>query len=150
MGWWQRWDQGEKPWVTPVDSATGPALLPDDQIPLRYLPRQSYQASLNFHDTFRPTGNLELWFDLGVRGRDAMAVPFPEEVPIGDEGETRWVPTTVPFYQNWFVRLQVRIVTVRAFIMWENFTVRDQNQDFPGRILPATRSMYGVRWTMWN
>ena len=150
VGWWQQWDQGEKPWTTPADSAAEPELLPENEAPLRYLPRQSYQASLNFHDTFLPTENLELWFDLGVRGRDAMAVPFPEEVPIGDEGDVRLVPTTVPFYQNWFVRLQVRIVTVRVFISWENFMVRDQNQDFPGRFLPATRSMYGVRWTMWN
>ena len=150
VGWWQQWDQGEKPWTTPADSAAEPELLPENEAPLRYLPRQSYQASLNFHDTFLPTENLELWFDLGVRGRDAMAVPFPEEVSIGDEGDVRLVPTTVPFYQNWFVRLQIRIVTVRVFISWENFMVRDQNQDFPGRFLPATRSMYGVRWTMWN
>jgi hypothetical protein len=56
----------------------------------------------------------------------------------------------VPFYQSWFVRLQIRVVTVRAFIMWENFTIRQRNQDIPGRIFPATRSIYGVRWTMWN
>jgi hypothetical protein len=79
-----------------------------------------------------------------------MAVPFPEEVETGEEGEVRLVNNTVPFYQNWFVRLQIRIVTVRAFIMWENFTIRQQNQDFPGRILPQTRSLYGVRWTLWN
>ncbi len=66
------------------------------------------------------------------------------------EGATRMVPTMVPFYQSWFVRLQLRIVTVRAFIMWENFTIRQRNQDFPGRILPSTRSFYGVRWTLWN
>ncbi len=61
-----------------------------------------------------------------------------------------WFPPLVPFYQSWFVRLQIRIVTVRAFIMWENFTLRQRNQDFPDRILPATRSLYGVRWTLWN
>jgi hypothetical protein len=59
-------------------------------------------------------------------------------------------PASVPFYQNWFVRLQIRIVTVRAFFMWENFTIRQRNQDFPERILPATRSIYGVRWTLRN
>ena len=121
-------------------------------MPWRYLPTQSYQASLNFHDTFYPTGNLEVWFDLGVQGRDPMAVPFFEEVEVGvgEEGQVRSVPAMVPFYQSWFVRLQIRIVTVRAFIMWENFTVRQRNQDLPGRILPATRSLYGVRWTLWN
>lgn len=150
VGWWQRWDQADDVWTTPADTTTSPELLPEDKIPWRYLPRQSYQASLSFHDTFYPTGNLEVWFDLGVRGRDPMAVPFPEEVEVGEEGDIRMVPTMVPFYQSWFVRLQLRIVTVRAFIMWENFTIRQRNQDFPDRILPSTRSFYGVRWTLWN
>ncbi len=150
VGWWQKWDQAEDMWTTPKDSAASPELLPETKIPWRYLPRQSYQASLSFHDTFYPTGNLEVWFDLGVRGRDPMAVPFLEEIEVGDDEDPRMVPTMVPFYQSWFVRLQVRIVTVRAFIMWENFTIRQQNQDFPDRNLPSTRSFYGVRWTLWN
>jgi hypothetical protein len=150
VGWWQRWDQAEDVWTTPEDTTASPELVPEDKVPWRYLPRQSYQASLSFHDTFFPTGNLELWFDLGVRGRDPMAVPFPEEIEVGEEGDTRVIPTMVPFYQSWFVRLQIRIVTVRAFIVWENFTIRQQNQDYPGRIFPATRSLYGVRWTLWN
>jgi len=149
-GWWQKWDQVESVWLPQEDTTVAPELVPDKKVPWRYLPRQSYQASVGFHDTFLPTGNFELWFDLGVRGRDPMAVPFPEEVEVGDEGETRMVPAMVPFYQSWFVRLQVRIVTVRAFISWENFMVRQQNQDFPERILPATRSLYGVRWTLRN
>ncbi|MBT8395794.1 MAG: hypothetical protein KJN92_02455, partial [Gemmatimonadetes bacterium] len=149
-GWWQKWDQAEGVWTTPADTTEVPELVPEKEIPWRYLPRQSYQASLSFHDTFKESGNLEVWFDLGVRGRDPMAVPFFEDVQVGEEEETRTVPTMVPFYQNWFVRVQIRIVTVRAYFLWENFTVRDQNQDYPGRILPATRSQYGVRWTLWN
>ncbi len=150
VGWWQKWDQADDVWTTPGDTTVSPELLPEDKIPWRYLPRQSYQASLSFHDTFYPTGNLEVWFDLGVRGRDPMAVPAMEEFAIGDEGEARMVPTIVPFYQSWFARLQLRIVTVRAFIMWENFTIRQRNQDFPDRLLPSTRSFYGIRWTLWN
>lgn len=149
VGWWQKWDQAEDVWTSPQDTTADPELVPESKVPWRYLPRQSYQASLSFHDTFFPTGNLEVWFDLGVRGRDPMAVPFMEEVPVGEE-EVRWVPTMVPFYQSWFARIQVRIVTVRAYFMWENFTLRQRNQDFPDRLLPATRSQYGVRWTLWN
>jgi hypothetical protein len=55
-----------------------------------------------------------------------------------------------PFTQSWFARVQVRVVTVRVFIQWENFTFRDENADLPGRVQPQTRVMYGVRWTMWN
>jgi len=57
---------------------------------------------------------------------------------------------SVPFYQNWYARIQARIVTVRIFIGWENFAIRRDLQSFPGRLLPATRATYGLRWTMWN
>jgi hypothetical protein len=153
-GWWQRWDQAEDVLTAPADSTVSPTLVTDSEMPWRYLPRQSYQASLSFHDTFYPTGNLEVWFDLGVRGRDPMALPFQDddvwaEYGTGEE-DPRFVPQMAPFYQSWFVRLQIRIMTVRIFFMWDNFSVRQANQDFPGRILPATRSLYGVRWTLWN
>jgi hypothetical protein len=153
LGSYQWWDQAENVLASPKDSLgqggdLPGAPLPDEEMPWRYLPRRSYEASLSFHDTFYPTGNLEVWFDLGVKGRDPMVVPFSEAVEAAGGSVT--VPTTVPFYQGWFVRLQIRVVTVRAFVMWENFTVRQRNQDFPGRILPPTRSLYGVRWTMWN
>jgi hypothetical protein len=148
VGSYQWWDQAEE-----VASPGGDVSTPDEfasggKVPWRYLPRQSYRASVSFHDTFFPTENLEIWFDLGVQGRDPMVVPFPEEVSSGQAATG--LPAVVPFYQSWFVRLQIRVVTVRAFIMWENFTVRQRNQDIPGRIFPATRSLYGVRWTMWN
>jgi hypothetical protein len=148
VGSYQQWDQAEDAWTTPEDSLGVPELLPEDEAPWRYLPRRSYQGAISFHDTFLPTENLEVWFDLGAWGRDPMTVPFPEEILVGEE--TRYVQPTVPFYQNWFVRLQVRVVTVRVFIVWENFTLRAGNQDFPGRLQPATRSVYGVRWTIWN
>jgi hypothetical protein len=56
----------------------------------------------------------------------------------------------VPFYQSWYTDVQVRVLTVHLFIRWENFTLRQRLQDFPGRVLPYTRSVYGVKWIMWN
>lgn len=112
-----------------------------------YLPRRTWHGALSFHDTFYPTENLEVWFDVVVRGRDRMPVSLPAEpgpaIPPFD-------PAVVPFDQSWAVRLQIRVVTVRLFAGWENFTLRQENQDFPGRVLPATRATYGVRWTLWN
>ncbi|MEX0935828.1 MAG: Plug domain-containing protein [Gemmatimonadota bacterium] len=105
----------------------------------RYLPRRTYQGRISFHDVFLESGNLEVWTDVGVWGRDPMSVP------TGSGGLA-----TVPFHQSWFARLQIRVVSVRAFVRWENFTLRPGNQDFPGRLLPQTRVMYGIRWTMWN
>ncbi|MFW5904972.1 MAG: hypothetical protein ACOCUZ_02025, partial [bacterium] len=107
----------------------------------RYAPRRSYQAQVRFHDVFLDTRNLEVWSEIGVRGRDGMPVPFADEAQE---------PARVPFGQSWYARLQIRVVSVRVFVLWENFTLRDSNQDLPGRILPQTRAMYGVRWTLWN
>ena len=147
IGSYQWWDQAEAAALPGGDPTPGET-PPEGKDPWRYLPRQSYLASLSFHDSFFPTENLEVWFDLGVQGRDPMVVPFFEDSSGGQTAGG--VPAMVPFYQSWFVRLQIRVVTVRAFIMWENFTIRQRNQDLPGRIFPATRSLYGVRWTMWN
>jgi hypothetical protein len=159
VGSYQWWDQAEDVWTTPADSLEAPVPLPQKDMPWRYLPRRNYHAAISFHDSFYTNGNLELWFDLGVAGRDPMATPFIETLEVdpdspegepGDEMSASALPYMVPFAQSWFVRLQVKVVTVRVFIMWENFTMRQRNQDFPGRIQPASRSLYGVRWTMWN
>jgi len=124
-GWTQQWgvDNPEGPWP--------------------FLPARSYEARLAFHDTFFPTGNLEVHFDVGARGRDGMLVWAPDE-----EGEV--VPTAVPFLQSWSARLQIRVVTVRIFLVWENVTLRPENRDIPARNLPQTRAIYGLRWTLWN
>ncbi|MEX0980006.1 MAG: hypothetical protein WDZ89_02865, partial [Gemmatimonadota bacterium] len=127
-------------------SATGSAHFWNDEEVWRYLPRRSYDARIAFHDVFLPTENLEVWADVGVRGRDPMAVPI--------EGDTNpWLDTnlvTVPFDQSWFLRLQIRVVTVRVFVDWENITIRQRNQDYPDRLMPYTRTTYGVRWSLWN
>ena len=111
-----------------------------------YLPEWIYRGAFVFHDAFLPTENLELWGTLGVRGRDPMSVRVegdPDEA--GDPTLAR-----VPFFQSWYARIQVRVVSVMIFVSWENFTVRESLQDFPERVLPATRAFYGVRWVMRN
>ena len=55
-----------------------------------------------------------------------------------------------PFQQSWFGRFQVRVSSIRLFLLWDNLTLRGANQDYPGRVLPQTRAMYGIRWTLWN
>jgi hypothetical protein len=111
----------------------------------RYLPERTWTGQLNwFHEGY--DGNLEVWADVGVRGRDPMAVPVSD----GLGGVDGALPGEAPFTQSWFARLQFRVVTVRVFIHWENFTFRPDNADLPDRLQPQTRVMYGVRWTMWN
>ncbi len=116
-----------------------------------YLPRRIYQGAFVFHDTFLSTGDLELWFTVGVRGRDPMSVRrVSSQTTDPETGATSIELAGVPFYQDWYGLIQIRIVTVRLFIGWDNFAIRRNLQDFPDRVLPLTRSYYGVRWTMWN
>jgi TonB-dependent Receptor Plug Domain len=111
-----------------------------------YLPRRIYRGAFRYHRTFLDSENLELWWTLGVRGHDPMTVQ-----QLGEEDEDGNRPLqTVPFYQSWYGRIQVRVVTMQIFIGWENFTIRRNLQSFPGRLLPITRSFYGIRWTLWN
>ena len=105
-------------------------------------PARIYRGGLTFHDTFYPTGNLEITGSLVVEGRDPMLLPLPDPV-TGSAAR-------VPFYQSWNAHLQIRVVTVRIFIRWDNLFIRTNNQDLPDRILPRTRAMYGVRWTLTN
>lgn len=105
-------------------------------------PERIYRGGLAFHDTFYPTGNLEITANFQVEGRDPMLLPLPDPT-TGD-------PLRVPFYQSWNADLQIRVVTVRVFIRWDNLFLRPENQDIPGRLLPRTRAMYGVRWTLTN
>jgi len=124
-------------------SAVGSLQLWNVDAEWRYLPEQIYQSRITFHDLFFPSQNLEVWADLGVRGRDPMLVPVLPELggPTLEE---------VPFQQSWFGRLQIRVASARVFVLWDNLTLRPENQDYPGRLLPQTRAMYGIRWTMWN
>ena len=113
-----------------------------------YFPDHVYRGSFSFHRIFRASGNFELWIDLGAQGRSSMTVPLATEAEGGEVGEL--VPSTVPFYQNWYFRLQMRFLSLNIFATIDNLTVRANNQDVPGRLLPGTRSLYGVRWTFWN
>lgn len=115
----------------------------------RYLPERAYQAAVGVHNQYK-AGNLEVWGSIGVEGRGPMAVPLAHpSFPEPAEGELP-VLVEVPFYQSWKALIQVRVLTVRLFVAWENLTVRRNNQDFPDRVLPIFRAHYGVRWTLWN
>jgi len=116
--------------------------------PWSYLPERIYQGAVVFHRSFLESENFEMWLNVGVVGHDPMTTRQLVEDPEGEAGAMMY--GTVPFYQSWYTRLQLRIVTVRIFLGWDNFTVRRDLQDFSGRLLPITRAYYGIRWTMWN
>lgn len=112
-----------------------------------FRPEEIYRGGIRFHRVYYDTGNFEFWWGIQAVGRSAMQLPFADaDLSTADQ----MVPVTVPFQQTWDAYLQIRVVTVRIFLRFENLGVRERNQDFPGRILPATRAIYGVRWTLWN
>lgn len=111
-----------------------------------YLPERAYEGSLRYHGLpMESSENLEIWIAAGVQGRDPMLTALP-----GGEGTPPPGLSEVPFEQSWFAYFQIRIVTVRAFFRFENLSVRQSNQDLPGRLLPQFRAMYGIRWILWN
>ena len=116
-----------------------------------YLPRRTYGGALSFHRTYLASENLEWWWTIGVHGHDPMTVRRVVDPTLDDEGQLLGPElASVPSYQNWYLRLQLRIVSFRIFVGWENFTVRRNLQSFPDRLLPITRAVYGIRWTLWN
>lgn len=107
-----------------------------------YLPRRIYRGSFEFHRVYLESGNFELWWSVGVRGHDPSSVFVSSGGVDGLE--------TVPFYQNWYGRITARIIDVRLFLTWDNFAIRRNLQNFPGRLQPPTRSFFGLRWDLWN
>ena len=132
----------------------------DEEAPdWRYLPSESWNGRLGYHNTFLPTENFEIWTEVGLEGREPMVVPLEAEDPedgvpvpgeVPEERERAPGFLTVPYHQSWYFRLQIRILTFRLFILTENFTAERELQDFPERFLPGGRSIYGIKWTLWN
>ncbi len=113
-----------------------------------YFPDHLYRAGLSFRNTYRESGGFQLWVDLGVQGRSAMHVPVSDPLVTGAGVDA--APASVPFYQSWYFRLQMRILSLNIFATVDNLSLRENNQDLPGRLLLRTRSLYGVRWSFWN
>ncbi len=113
---------------------------------LAYLPKRLWDGALAYHGIFKESRNLELWGGLGVTSRDLM--------PIGilELGGDPTVPDLieVPRSEEWYIHIQVRIVTVNFFVRWENVRRKSDNVDFPDRRQPQARTLYGVRWLLNN
>jgi hypothetical protein len=136
-------------------SVVGSLMEWQEEAPWR--PARRYGGGLDFANRYYG-GQLEIRGHVKVEGRDAMQIPFLDpDAPTVDPGDGTGEPVPldavyerVPFYQSWNAWLHIRIQTVRIFVRWENLFLRPANQDYPGRILPRTRAVYGVRWTFWN
>ena len=73
-------------------------------------------------------------------------------IAVLESGGDPTVPdlVVVPFSEEWYTHIQVRIVTLNLFIRWENIRGKSDNVDFPDRQQPRFRTIYGIRWVMNN
>lgn len=104
-----------------------------------YLPEHQWEAALVYHHLPLPSGNLELYLRAEQRYRSGMAVPG-DTVPVAIVAPSR---TTN-------LELSIRVVTVRAFVRWENLLNRFGQQDLPGFPFPRQNILYGVKWEFRN
>ena len=110
-----------------------------------YLPKRSWKGALTYYGLFKESENLEVWGTVGVTSRDSMLLPISSV-----EGDPTSGLARAPFFQYWCAFVQVRIVTVSFFVRWENLTGKPDNFEYPDRLQPRFRTLYGVRWTMNN
>jgi hypothetical protein len=104
-----------------------------------YLPEEEGAAALTFtgtylEDHFEPTARLEATYRGGSL---APAVA----------GETL---VAVQPYAMLNFALQLRILDVRAFFVYENILNELEAAQIPGRLLPSARTLYGIRWFFRN
>ncbi|HEX9107210.1 MAG TPA: Plug domain-containing protein, partial [Longimicrobiales bacterium] len=106
-----------------------------------YVPQQQYRASLVYHQSPLASGHLELYARLDARSRGISYLPAAPTTPV-------LAVNTVDFY------LQIRVLDLRMFFQESAFTTQKGTlTDFPasfGRIIPAPRIFYGIRWQFFN
>ncbi|NIQ52520.1 MAG: hypothetical protein GWN71_03425, partial [Gammaproteobacteria bacterium] len=107
--------------------------------PWIYLPEENWRAALVYSHSPLPSGNLEILARLESRHRSAMTVAAPG-------GAT----AEVPAFTSFDAYLQIRVLSVRAFVRWDNLRLSPGIQDFPERAFPRQRVFYGVKWEFWN
>lgn len=104
-----------------------------------YLPTQEWYAALEYHDLYY-TGNLEPTLRLEARSRGQSLVPDPE---------TSAFAAINPAYTTLNVYFQLRVIDVRAYLLFENVLGDELVADLPGRV-HRSRLLYGVRWHFRN
>lgn len=112
-----------------------------------YLPRHQWKAALLYHHFPIPSGNLELYSRIEHVFRGSMVAPVYEA-----DGWSVARPATVPAYRATNAELVIRVLSVRAFVRWDNVLHRLQQSDLPGTAywLPGQNLTYGVKWTFTN
>jgi hypothetical protein len=103
-----------------------------------YLPSEHWSAALVYHHLPLPSGNLEIYARAEHVLRAGMAAPAGAEL------------ARVGAYRATNLELTIRVMTVRAFLRWQNLMNRPFQEDLPGFQRPGQHVLYGVKWEFWN
>lgn len=112
-----------------------------------YMPIRTYRAGAELHSSPLRSGNLEILGRIEMVHRGSMLVPNFEEAVEGEVEPPSEIATEPLDYIDGY--LQIRIMSVRAFMRWEDLSNKDI-AEIPGRALPGPRLFYGVKWEFWN
>ncbi len=134
--------EGSIPLFTPVLRVEGSYVRWQGDEHWVYLPAEEGRGALVLHALPIRSGNLEILASAEVTRRGAVLMPA---APGAEEPVLE-----LPGRFLYSAYLQIRVVSVRAFIRWENANNLHGVVDFPDRILPGQRVVYGVKWELWN
>lgn len=112
-----------------------------------YVPEHQWRAGVVYHHSPLPSDNLEIYLRAEHQFRGRMPVPAPLEEGTPGGGPAL---TEVLSYRATNLELTIRVITLRAFLRWENVRHRRNQQDLAGFLLPGQRILYGVKWDFLN
>lgn len=112
-----------------------------------YLPAHHARGALSYHHLPLPSGNLEIFGRLEHSYRSAMSVPGVAE---DESGATAFTIVEAPAYRSTNLEVAIRVLSVQAFIHWENILHRPGQHDIPGFNRPGQHILYGVKWEFVN
>ncbi len=107
-----------------------------------YTPEHHWRAGLVYHHLPLSSGNLEIFarFEHLFRGRmNVLAL-----------ADAATVTEVSDAYRATNLELTIRVVTVRAFLRWNNLFHRRDQTDLPTYRLPGQHILWGVKWEFWN
>lgn len=111
----------------------------NEESPWPYVPSDEGRGGLELHISPLESGNFELIARAEAVRRGPILVPDLA-------GELQSLPALLT-YDGY---LQFRIVSVRAFLRYENMTAPENFFIVPGREMPGLRIIYGVKWELTN
>jgi len=110
----------------------------DGDVVRPYLPLDQARFGISFNQRFYD-GNLEPTFRADAIHRGSSLVPNPDGTAFD---------SFAPAHTLYRLFLQIRVLDVRAFLIWDNLLNDQLASDLvgPGRTFGGQRAVYGVRW----